>query len=166
MCVCDEWQRHHLSANAAVYPPAWSIGSCCWHHLAFATGAHITCCKAPIIRQDAQWPWLVQKWLRSVQWHLARLNPGCRIVGSSKLTDRHLTSPQFLDFLMLFFGMKIVALIYDAFIALELMVLIYRYIYLVCWLCRADIETAKRRRSQNVREHNWCILCICGDRRS
>jgi len=70
------------------------------------------------------------------------------------LTDRHLTSPQFLDFLMLFFGMKIVALIYDAFIALELMVLIYRYIYLVCWLCRADIETAKRRRSQNVREHN------------
>jgi len=55
---------------------------------------------------------------------------------------------------MLFFGMKIVALIYDAFIALELMVLIYRYIYLVCWLCRADIETAKRRRSQNVREHN------------
>ena len=34
-------------------------------------------------QQDVQWPWLVQKWFRSAQWRLGRLNPGCRMVESS-----------------------------------------------------------------------------------
>ena len=33
--------------------------------------------------QDTQWPPLAQKRFRSAQWLLGRLNPGCRIVGSS-----------------------------------------------------------------------------------
>jgi len=36
-----------------------------------------------VLWQDAQWHWLVRKWFIFDQYRRGRLNPGCRIVGSS-----------------------------------------------------------------------------------
>jgi len=68
----------------------WAAADNMWHCLAFATRAHVGCCKPHFFWQDAQWPWLVQNWFRSAQWCLHTSNHSYWIVGSS--TSEELTT--------------------------------------------------------------------------
>jgi len=50
---------NHCSPPSPLQLGLWAAVDNMWHHLAFATRAHVGCCKAHFIWQDAQWPWFV-----------------------------------------------------------------------------------------------------------
>jgi len=57
----------------------WAAADDVNHCLSFATWTPrlISCCKAHLLQQDVQWPWLVRKQFICVQWRRGRSNPCC-----------------------------------------------------------------------------------------